>query len=297
MKLSKGFKDYFLEEKDARFKSHDDLIMWLKQKNLWGYSNSYENARAIQERFTGPNGVVDLDALEKASIEDKNIYETSFYASSTLKILWRVFEQLSKLSDNLLPRADIKKALAFEINPYLETDESVRGRNYLNNLEIASYVMEAGFKVIGFDDVIFEHGPYTILVECKRLNSLKNLEARVNKACKQVSKKCDGKTEFPILCISIEKEVNSKKHFYNLGLPGADIQKIAQDMMDRFWKTHGKSIISAKKSIFIGVLIHFKIPVIDKSGTMRIYTQVFTVKLCENPSYHDVGYKIFNVIT
>jgi hypothetical protein len=144
------------------------------------------------------------DFVRKHSVEEVAHH---LYEINTLHLVCETFK--GKESDGLLRK--LKIATEGPIFPKDEDENSNHARNTLFELEVASLLINSGYKISidQREDIFFYADGEKITVECKRLQNESRLEKNVKKALEQLKQSyLEGRSEKGMICFSVGKALN-----------------------------------------------------------------------------------------
>jgi hypothetical protein len=116
-----------------------------------------------------------------------------------------IASEMSKLPPHLIPRKTLKDILKGPLPPSDEDLQNSDSRNKFVELELAAHLSQAGFSVIGFDDVQFEFDDCRYLVECKRPSHDRKFEDNLGKAYRQLAERFERPNDRGLVAIAVEK--------------------------------------------------------------------------------------------
>lgn len=127
------------------------------------------------------------------------------YALSDGAAFGLIADQLSSLPSSLLPRRTLRDILRGPLVQTRETLSSTDARNKFVELELAAYLSAVGFKLVAFDDVVFEFEGSRYLVECKRPFRDDRLHANIERGYAQLRERFGRSTDRGIVAIAVDK--------------------------------------------------------------------------------------------
>jgi len=143
----------------------DDAINWFEQVLRRSIASSrLAEIRDTLGRFDQPRS----DLAQRAGIAE-HLDDVTAYSSWTDALAFvRVWSALRDLSDQVLPRRLLWRAIQGPLSPAAETLDNSDSRNILAQLEFAADLSLKGLRPLGFEDLEFDHRSCRYIAECKR---------------------------------------------------------------------------------------------------------------------------------
>lgn len=208
--------------------------------------------------------------IEK-SVHPKSVEEAFRYLwmSAELHDICEVHKYLSQVSSQAL----IQKLRLAVKGPLRLDDESVnaganKGRNYTFELYCASRLARAGLSVRldSISDIEFSLGDTRCHVECKRVYDEKRLYDLVIEAINQIDKRCiTDSSDRGIVALSVSRMVHKAIGMSANGVYADlyEMQSVMRELVGK-WGIMFKKIFSNKSDKTVGILLHYKMPFIDR---------------------------------
>lgn len=241
--------------------------------------------------------------IEK-SVRPKSVEEAFRYLwmSAELHDICEVHKHLSQISS----QAFIQKLRLAVKGPLLLDDESVnadanKGRNYTFELYCASRLARAGLSVSldSISDIEFTLGDTRCHVECKRVFDEKRLYDLVIEAISQINKRCiNDPNARGIVALSISRMVHKAIGMSANGVYADlfEMQSVMRELVGK-WGIMFKKIFSNKSDKTIGILLHYKMPFIDRStGATAFLNRFGLTSFDSGPDNLDLARKVSELL-
>jgi hypothetical protein len=252
-------------------------IRWLDSIKLGGNRKIISESRAVLSEF-------------QSKIDSPGFYEylttrkikEIFNSAENLRSIIRLYRGFSLADQNRLPKAKLKEIMEMPLIPEDETKGSanVNPRNTLFELETASRLLESGFRIFEFDDANFVYEDINIIVECKRIHSISQVESNFKKALAQVHDEFKGIDDRGIVAISYDKTTSVDDVIYTVDNEEQLVNRSEKLFLEFFAITKQYFKIFEKARI-LGIYFTLKF----------IYTKPGTSIL--NPFYHHALLQMF----
>lgn len=174
----------------------------------------------------------------------------------------RIWQGLSGLSDQKLPRRLLRRANRGSLSPEQESLDDSDARNVFFQLEYAADLSTKGIKIRGFDDVEFEFEGTLYLAECKRLWSdrPRAVQRNIDKAASQLVRHLDavrGKRARGLVVIALES-IAGLKSALPMEAPvaiEADVIGYTRRVAGAFMDVYGESLVGLNGRIIAAVIV------------------------------------------
>lgn len=183
---------------------------------------------------------------------------------------------------NNLSKKKIKKILSGPKQAKDEDSNSNEARNTLFEVALASYLTRVGFDatLTNNEDIRVEEDDKIILIECKRPQKEKTIEANINSAKEQLKRRLkisneDGK--IALIAISISKLLSGDTKFIKTTTE-KDANQILGDHGESFAKKYAALWENEIDIRLSGALIHAGIPVVTEADGLLSIANFFTIK-------------------
>lgn len=204
------------------------------------------------------------------------------WANSELHDLCEIYLHLSKINSKKLTDSLKTVVSGPELLQQEKNDGgSIHGRNFTFELYSAARIARCGYGVT-FDtdaDINFINENRLYHVECKRVVSENNMDTLIDKAIKQIDKRCaNNSNDRGIVSLSVTKLVAKA-----IDLEAKGVHANIDDMQDTMRKLVAKwgQLIQhhySKKSIkTLGLILHYKMPLRDKETGAATFLNRFSM--------------------
>lgn len=238
---------------------YSDLVKKSKQFLEWLYVRNIKTQETRLEKLFHNLNLINKAFKEGIAVIKHLSEEEYIFTLLESKSLFSVYDQFHTYPNNFVSNKKLKEIIS---GPYLPGDEesgnaNVNPRNTLFELEFAAFVHSYGFRIIGFDDLVFEYKDKQLFVECKRIISNNRLEANITKAVTQLENKINCQNSFGLIAISLDKYFNLDKKMLLINDLNI-VQKEAWKLCDVFVKGNKVLLNSIHNSKIIGCILVFK---------------------------------------
>lgn len=224
-----------------------DVLEWLQNRGYGANLSRYSKYKGyIDDFYKGnPDDLLDL----------KNRFEKLNEALQECVQIIQVYEAFKdEKSKGFVERLE---KVVYGTDFYNSEKQSDQARDFLYELLVASWFKRWGYD-IDFDqitDVVAKRDGKTVYVECKRIKSIKTLEANFKKACKQLEKVEDDTEHYGLVFIDVYNCLADKLRDYeypNILIMRHEVQTILADNFGKPKNDLIQSILTRYLNITLG---------------------------------------------
>lgn len=261
---------------DETIKKFEEAKSWLESKGIRVNSSRFQKNKKLLLKNSPSTTDQDFELLW-ANAELHDLSEIHSYLSNI---------DSSNLTDSLRKIVKGPVLLAQE----KKDGGSIHGRNFSFELYTASRLAKAGYDVT-FDtdaDINFIKSEVLFHVECKRVISENNMDSLIEKAIKQIDKRCSD-NDRGIVAVSVSKLVYKA---IQIGAKGShadleEMQEVMRPMVGK-WSQLIQHHYSQRSSNVVGLILHYKMPLRDQKTGAAAFLNRFAMVPFNNGNENNI---------